>query len=392
MSPMSTIWLVAKRELRERVASRAFQVSTALTVILVAGLLLAPSFFGLDEAPAYTIGTVGESAPELAAIVAATAPDDRTTAEGVAYSDDTALRDAVIDGDVDIGVVGTTTIITGPGADPELTTLVTAALTSLGVRDRAAAAGLDEAELADLFAVNVSVEELADEEADEEATAVAFVGTVLLFISIVTYGQWILIGVVEEKSNRVVEVILGAVRARYLLAGKVLGIGLLGLAQLLLIALIGITIVRTTDGFDLPTLGPNLVLTVLLWFVLGFTFYATGFAVAGSLVSRQEEAQNASFPLTIVMLVGYIVASTSLTGGDNIALQVLSIIPPFSPMTMPLRQAAGNAAPWEIVLAVVLMLAATAVMLRIGGKVYSGGLLRTGGKVKVREALRSAEV
>lgn len=392
MTALRTIWLVARRELRERVASRAFQISTALTVFLVLGLLLAPALLGLDGPPEYEIGIVGGTPPQLAAIVEATAPDPETTVMTEPYGDLAALRQALLDGDVDIGIGNGATVLVGPGTDSQLTALATAALATLGIEQRAADLGLDAPDLASLVTGDVTVEEVTIEDDDEAGrTVAAFAGTVLLFVSIVTYGQWILIGVVEEKSSRVVEVVLGAVRPRHLLAGKVVGIGLLGLAQLVVIAAMGVSVVRATEQFDLPSVGFSLVLIVVAWFLLGFTFFATGFAVAGSLVSRQEEAQNASFPLTILMLVGYIVSSTALGGGDNPVLRILSLIPPFSPMTMPLRQAAGTAEVWEVVVSVVLMLVAISLMLRLGGRIYSGGLLKSGGKVKMREAFRSAE-
>lgn len=391
MSWMRSIWLVAARELRERVASRAFQISTALTVLIVLGLLLAPSVFGLDEPPNYSIGVVGEIPVGLGAVIETTASQQGTTAEFTEFGDRVELETAVLDGDVDIGVVEATVVLTGPNTDPELISLVSVGVGAAGVQDRAAELGLTPGDIARLLDTAVQVEPLERIEDEESKTVVAFIGTVLLFISIVTYGQWILIGVVEEKSSRVVEVVLGAVRPRHLLAGKVLGIGLLGLAQLLFIAGLGVYIVRTTDTFDVPSVGVGLVAIVIGWFLLGFAFFASGFAVAGSLVSRQEEAQNASFPLTMVMLIGYFTATSSLTGGDNPILRAMSLVPPFSPMTMPLRMAAGTAMNWEVIVSIALMIGAIALMLRIGGRVYSGGLLRTGGKVKIREALRAAE-
>jgi len=392
MNRFQTVWLVARRELRERAGSRAFQISTALTILLVVGLLLAPAVFGLSDAPEYTIGETGDNETNFAAFVTASAEQEGTTAETKTYQTQEDLRVAVRDGEVDIGIADDSIVLTGPDTDPELTALIGAAIVAADLTQRAEDLGLDPAVVRDLLTAGPTVEAVEPENEDETAEGVvAFVGTVLLFISIVTYGQWILIGVVEEKSSRVVEVVLGAVRPRDLLAGKVVGIGILGLAQLLVVAGLGLYIARATDTFDLPDVGFDLFAIVVLWFLLGFTFFASGFAVAGSLVSRQEEAQNASFPLTLIMLVGYFTATSALTGGDNAVLRALSIIPPFSPMTMPLRQAVGDALWWEVVLAVVLMLVAIAGMLRIGGRVYSGGLLKTGRKVKLREALQAAE-
>ncbi len=390
MSAWRTMRLVAGRELRERVASRAFQVSTGMTVLLVAGLLLIPSFLGLDEPPNHTIG-VDTAAPQgIVSAVELTAPTEGTTATVETFEDEGALRTAVRDGEVDIGVAGFTVLV-GPATGTELNAVTAAAVAALEIQDRASAAGVDPSALAEILGSGPTIEEIEAAGEDDGSNVVAFVGTILLFVSIVTYGQWILIGVVEEKTSRVVEVVLGAVRARHLLAGKVIGIGLLGLLQLVLIGVLAMVIVRNTSEFDVPQVGVGIVLIVIVWFMLGFTFYAAGYAVAGSLVSRQEDAQNASFPLTIVMLAGYFVAITSLESGDNIAVRIMSLVPPFSPLTMPLREAAGDAAPWEVAVSVVLMVAAIVVMLRIGGRAYSGGLLRTGGKIRLREAFRSAD-
>jgi ABC-2 type transport system permease protein len=393
VSAFRTIWLVARRELRERIASRAFQVSTAFTVLLVLGLLLAPTIFGLDDPASYTVGTFGETPPGIDAAIVTGAPDDETTVTLQPFDSEAALRTAVENGDVDIGVVDGDTLLEGPATSTQLRSLTLAAVATAGIETRAADLGLDAADLAALAGEAIEVEDLGadQDDGDEESQAiVAFVGTVLLFISIVTYGQWILIGVVEEKSSRVVEVVLGAVRPRHLLAGKVLGIGVLGLAQLVVIGGLGLIILRTTETFDVPDIGPSILAIVIGWFLLGFTFYATGFAVAGSLVSRQEEAQNASFPLTIVLLIGYFV-STSALEGDNPVVRVFSIVPPFSPMAMPLRQAVGDALAWEVLVSVALMIAAIVIMLRIGGRTYAGGLLKSGGKVSLRDAFRSAE-
>lgn len=395
MNALTTIRLVAMREITERVASRAFQISTAVTLLIVVGLLIAPTLFGGSDEITYSIGTFGERPPDLVESVEATATTvEETTVEvtTTAYDTEDALRLAVSDDEVDIGLVDDTVVLSGPATPSSLTNYLVTALSNTAIQEEAAELGLSSEDLATLLAGGPTIEEIDAEEGDEGRLVVAFIGTILLFVSIVSYGQWILIGVVEEKSSRVVEVILGAVRPRHLLAGKVLGIGLLGLGQLLLISVIGVVGIQMIDQIDVPGLGAGIVLIVMGWFLLGFAFYATGFAIAGSLVSRQEDAQNAAFPLTMVMMVGYFVGTSALsTGGSNVAVRVLSLIPPFSPLTMPLRQATGDAAAWEVVLSVTLMVVAVFGMLRIGGRVYAGGLLRSGRRVKAREAFRGAE-
>jgi len=389
--PWHAIYLVAQRELKERVASRAFQVSTAFTLLLVIGALAATAIVGGDEPPVYDVGGISAPGATLEATITTGSSADDATVEYSEYTSRERLEEAVLDGSVDIGVVGTDVVLTGPDTPGELLALTTAGLAAAGLNERAGQLGLSPEDVQGLLGNTVSVVEVSEGDEDGSQSAIAFIGAVLLFVSILTYGQWILIGVVEEKSSRVVEVVLGAIPARHLLAGKVVGIGALGLAQLLLVAGIGFAGARALDNIDLPELNLGLVLTITFWFILGFAFYATGFAVTGSLVSRQEEAQNASFPLTMVMMVSYFVAATAIGGQDNVVLRVVSLIPPFSPITMPVRQASGDALVWEVVLATVLMIAATMLLLRVGGRIYTGGLLKTGGKVSIKEAFRSAE-
>jgi ABC-2 type transport system permease protein len=388
---MQTTWLVAHREFTERLRSRAYQLSTLITLLLVAGLLVVPTFF--DDPTRYEIGLAGSVPDGLEDEVLAAAADPDTEVVLRPMVDAAAIRVGLEEGDIDIGLVDKSTVVTGPDSPPELVTVVTAVAAAESLQAAAEQLDIDPGTLGELLSAAPVVEEIEPvDDAEEQRLFLAFIGTLVLFVSIVTYGQWVLQGVVEEKSSRVVEVILGAVQPRHLLGGKVLGIGALGLIQVLLIAGTGFVASRLTRPVDLPPITLSVVMTILVWFVLGFAFYAAGYAVAGSLVSNNEDAQNASFPLTLVLLAGYFVATSALgSGGDNVLVQILSIVPPFSPMVMPLRQVSGEAAAWEVALAMILMVAAIVAMLRFGGRVYSGGLLRSGGRAKLRDAFRSAE-
>ena len=130
-------------------------------------------------------------------------------------------------------------------------------------------------------------------------------------------------------------------------------------------------------------------LMVVAWFVLGYAFYAAVFAAAASLVSRQEDLQSVITPLTILLVVGFVIAIQAAQNPTRPLAVVTSFIPGLSPMVMPVRIAAGGAAPWEILLAIVLQLIGVALVVRLGGRIYAGALLRTGGKTKIREALRA---
>lgn len=380
--------LIAARDFRERVTSRAFQLSTGITLLMVLAFVLIPTFLDDAAAPTWRIGIVGEVPSALESQLLAAAPDD-TTIHVETLADTAAAEAALADDGIDIALDGGEVLVED-GTDPQLTTLLSATVSAGTIAQRAAEMGVSQVELAGLLAAPVTVRNIepADKDAEDNRNA-ALLGTIVLFVSIVTYGQWILIGVIEEKTNRVVEVVLGTVRPHVLMAGKVLGIGALGLGQLLLIMGVVIAGISFSDT-EFPTAATTIFVTLVVWFVLGFIFYATAYAAAGSMVSRQEEAQNAAFPLTMLLMAAYFVAAFSFTG-DNPLLRVGSLLPPFAPMTMPLRMATGDAAAWEVALSLALMVITTYLLVLLAGRIYSGGLLKTGKKVKLREAWTAAE-
>jgi ABC-2 type transport system permease protein len=390
MSAWSTILLVSARDFRERVASRAFQLSTGLTVVLVAGFILVPSFIDTDSTTEWDIGVVGDAPEGLVAGVDGGA-GDAVTVSKIGYSDRAAAETALEEGQIDIAVDASGSIVVADGTDAQLTTLVATVLASLDIATQAEELGIDATALAAVFAGNYEVETLAAEESSAEADrAFAFFATIILFMSIITYGSWILIGVIEEKTNRVVEVVLGTVRPHQLLAGKVFGIGILGVAQVVLIGAVAITVMSIQNAFEIPDAAGSVLLWAFVWYILGFAFYAVAYAAAGALVSRQEEAQNAAFPLTMMLMASYFIASFSITG-ENPVLQIASLLPMFAPMTMPIRIAGGDAATWEIILSLTLMVLAIYGLIRFAGRVYAGGLLQSGSRVKWRDAWRASE-
>jgi ABC-2 type transport system permease protein len=130
---------------------------------------------------------------------------------------------------------------------------------------------------------------------------------------------------------------------------------------------------------------------VLAWFVLGYAFYASLFAVAGAVVSRQEELQNSTTPLTLVLVASFFVAITSAFGNSTTSLaRVCTYLPPTAPLIVPLRIASGDIAPWQVGLTLAIMLASTVLVVLLASRVYAGAILRTGARVKLVDAWRSA--
>ena len=215
---------------------------------------------------------------------------------------------------------------------------------------------------------------------------VAYVGSLLLFTALAIYGQWVVTGVVEEKSNRVVEIILSTVRPRHLLAGKVIGIGLLGLAQLTLVA--GLAAILLAAGvYDAPAgLGASVAL-VIPWFALGFALYAVAYAAAGALASRQQDASTAGQPVTYAIVAAYFASYVAVSADMNgLAANLLTIFPLTAPFVLPARSALVGVPLWEHVLAVLLVLASIYALVRFAGRVYEHGLLRSGPRLSLRAA------
>jgi ABC-2 type transport system permease protein len=211
----------------------------------------------------------------------------------------------------------------------------------------------------------------------------------LMFYQILMFGLYVAMGVVEEKSSRVVEVLLATIKPLHLLWGKVLGIGAVGLAQLAAYGLVGLGAGIGTGLLTVTATALGVFASVLGWFILGFAFFAVLYAAAGSMVSRQEDVNSTATPITMLVLTGYVLAQVTLADPHGTVAAVMSWIPPFSSMLMPLRIAAGTTNPVQIVGSAVLMVLATAALALVAARIYEGSVLRTGKRVSWSDALRS---
>jgi ABC-2 type transport system permease protein len=285
---------------------------------------------------------------------------------------------------------GTPTYVVKERRNELLGQIVTSAWSASRVQELITRAGVSPAELA-AAAAPPTVRELEPSDPNRDTSFLfANVGVVLLFISIFTFGTWVLTGVVEEKQSRVVEVVLSTLAPRDLLIGKVLGIGLLGLVQLIVMVAVGLGAGMASGRITLPPTTVNAVAMLLLWFILGYALYSTALGVLGALASRMEEASNASSPVSFIATGAYLFSLlVVLDDPSGVAARVGSLIPPVAPMVVPLRAALGAIEPWEIVLSAALTALTIAALFVIGGRVYAGAVLRTGARVPWRDAFRS---
>ena len=383
-TPFQLVRLVAGREISTRIRDKGFLVGSAVLIVLVLGMLVFQVAVN-SGSDTTRIGVVGGN-PAVTEALRTQGDATDTEVEVTAYDDEAAARAAVEDGDVDAVLVspsGDQPELLVESADGRSEAIAQGAVQGMSISRQLAGAGvtLQSPPTVDVVALD------PEADADTEAAVVALVGVVLLYSLLILFGQFVAQGVVEEKSSRVVELLLATMRPWQLLAGKIIGLGLLGLAQMLVIAVIGVAGALAFDVVDLPGRLIGTVLTVLAWFVVGYAFYASVFAAAASLVSRQEDLGSVITPASLLLVVGFVVSIQAAQDPAGTLSTVTSFVPGLSPLVMPVRQAAGGAAWWEVGVSVVLMLIAIAVIVRVGGRVYSGALLRTGGKVKLREAL-----
>lgn len=350
-------WLVAEREISTKLRSKSFIISSAILLVFVLGGVLFSGFMA---------NSGGFGSPSSVAVVSDTADAvDAEAFERVSVSDREAAEQAVLDGEVDAAVV--------PGGDTPVDMTVLA-------KDS------PPTELMQALSAAPAVE-LLEPSGENPALAyligVAF-GVVFMF-SAITYGTTIAQSVVEEKQTRIVEILLATVSARALLAGKILGNSILALAQVVAIAAVAsIGLLATGQDLVLGELGTSLIWFGIL-FAFGFVLLAAMYAALASLVSRQEEMATAVSPVMWLVMIPYFAI---IFFNDNpVALQVMSYVPFSAPIGMPMRLYLGTAEWWEPVLSLGVLIVSIAIVWQIGARIYSNSILRTGARVKLKDAI-----
>jgi ABC-2 type transport system permease protein len=239
-----------------------------------------------------------------------------------------------------------------------------------------------------------------------QAASRGFLGivfVVLLFITIVIYGMWVATGVAAEKSSRVMELMISAASPRQMLTGKVVGIGAAGLTQYLAIAAPALILLAFQNqiaeaaigpdwatGTQLVGLTPALLVGYGAFFLLGFTLFALIYAAMGSFVSRPDDLQTLSLPLSLVAMVGYLTAIVALGGASGAWVAIASFLPPFSPFVMLARIMVSAVEPWEVVVSVVLLVVAIAFVAVVATRMYAAGVLLYGQRPGFRAFVAAA--
>lgn len=352
---MTSFWqsvrLVAEREITVRLRDKTFLATTLFFLIFAAASAILPSMLSSDPS------TVAVS--DRASVSVLT--DAGLTVRETSSAD--AAEELLRSGDVDAAVVSSGQGVTVLAMDDAPDDVVSALSQAPSVR------------LLDPDAVSPILRYLIP---------MAF--GMVFFSTSLTFGIQIAQSVTEEKQTRIVEILVATVPVRAMLAGKVIGNSILAMAQILLISVVALTGMQLADtGTLLNQLGPAIG-WFIPFFVVGFVLLASLWAVAGALVSRQEDISAASMPVQALVMVPFF--GVIFFNGNPTVMTVLSYVPFSAPTAMPLRLFFSDAASWEPVLSLVLLLAAAAACIMVAARIYEGSLLRTNGRTSLAAAWR----
>jgi ABC-2 type transport system permease protein len=389
------VGLVAARELRERVRGRVFRVTTLIVLTVVAGAIVIPALLG-NKTNVQRVGVVGALAAPLSAAVVAEGPSVGTTVQLVPEASEQAADNDLRGGQIDLAVIDGRRILVDKAITSGTTSvtaqLVRAVSRTVGTGEALLAASLTPAQAATIATARpLPVASLQPAPPSGTQRATSIVGLVLVVLMLTQYNTWTLTGVLEEKSSRVVEVLLAAIRPGQLLAGKVLGIGIAAFIQAGLAVVLALSLAKSVHSDVLHGTTPVTIAATLIWLVLGYAFYSWLYAAAGSMVERQDQVQSLAFPLSLPVFVGYILAVTTATSGNpSVFFDVLAYVPLTAPLAMPVLVGLGTVAWWQVVLSALISVVCTVFVARAAADIYRKAILRRGPRVRLREVLSRA--
>lgn len=389
MSARRAVWEVSRREIVERSRSRVLQVSLAvLLIVSVGGAVAAARLSG--RTPTDNIGVVGTRSVALEPAIRLQAKAAGRHVRLHELASRSAAAQAVQNGAVAVALLDGNRIMVKTSRTGAPVRVVQDAIAAQGILDRLQASGLTRTQaISALTPATLPVDVLQPNPRNtKDNQNLVFFSVLALYSLLLFFGQAVAQGVTEEKSTRVVELLLTTVSPRRLLAGKVLGIGLVGLCLLLIPGAAALAAGNLAGGAGLPSAAPKTIALVVIWFVLGYFLFSVAFAAVGALVSRQEDLGIAIVPIIVVLAGGFMLtAVVANSNPDGTLAQIAAFIPPFSPMVVPARMVLGNMSAVAFAAAVALDLLATAGLILLAARIYERAILRIGAPVKLQRLL-----
>lgn len=382
----ASLGLIARREITTRTQQKGFRIGFGVTLLLVAIVALLPRFIGGSGRPTFDIGLSGADSASVGTALDTLARQRDVEVRVHPGGDAASAERQVRSGRWDAALVDDARIIAQSETSDAASLVNAARQTVVGVR-RLRAAGVDPVKVSGALDVR-ALPVTATGGDDSQRQLIATITIAALFGQLIAFCSWVAMGVVEEKSSRVVELILSTVRPWQLLVGKLIGIGAIAIGQLAAFAVVGLGVATAGGRVHLPPGTVGAVAVSVGWFVLSFAFYAALSAALGSLVSRQEEVSGVLAPVTGLLMVSYFLGFAAVGAPHGTLARVLSLVPPVSGIAMPARLVGGDVPLGEIVVAVALMAVATLAMIGLGAKIYRAAVLHSGSKLSLRKAWR----
>ena len=417
---MHNVWLIARREYIERIRTRGFMITTIMIPLIMAGFIFGTIFLG-SRANSDTHLAVVSSDTQLAldlqselerqpepispAILATRKP--HLIIDAMDVGPDTR---SIVDGEIDSGDLDGYLWITpapAPGQRPTCTftprssggdslkrTLATA-LTTVLLREQLAHRGIVASEADTMLQpVEIVAAHLPRKEDRESAQISVAVLFFLMYMVIMLYGMNVARSIIEEKTSRIFEVLLATIRPEEMMAGKIIGVGSVGLTQVAIWLAAGLLLASTSIAANLGgetihvALNVHQVFYFFVYFILGYLFYSSIAAALGAMTNSEQELQQLNMFLVMPLAVCAIALRSVMSSPDSMLARTLALIPPFTPLLMYLRVSLGRPQAWEIVLSIVLTSACIYGIVAITSRIYRIGVLMYGKRPNLPEILR----
>jgi ABC-2 type transport system permease protein len=417
---LNRILAVIRREYLESVRTKAFWISTLIVPVFMGGMMIIPAWLAARGAGEYTVAVLDLSGRFFQLVdeeVQRFTSDDTETISielvrrepgGDIDATRERIKAQVQEQEFD-GMLVIPETLPAEG-EPEylapnvatfrLIELLERSVNNVMVAERLTGAGLDPDAVRELTArVNLKTLKLGkggEETRDQgQSFFLAYIFVMIIYMTVLIYGMYVMRGVLEEKASHVVEVVISTVKPFELMLGKILGIGAVGLTQFLIwVALMGaITVPGAAtaigvSGMELPSLPPQLLIFFIVYFVLGFLLYGTLYAGIGAAFDTERDAQNFQFLVIMPLIIPLMLLFLVINQPNSPMSVALSLFPFFTPILMFLRMTLTDVPPIQLAASVLLMIGTILGCTWVVAKIYRVGILMHGSKPKLKELLR----
>jgi ABC-2 type transport system permease protein len=384
MTLTAQVRLVARREFTQTVHTRSFVTGTAFSMLFVAAIVAAisllPALFGDDDPT--PVGALPAAEPIAVNLPLLLGPD---SVEILTFTDEADARQALLDDVIHVLLLGGTRVAVSEGLDPVLAGQLGSAVGTVQLAEQL---DVSPEQILAATAVTLDVEILdpVDPELAQRRGMTLF-GVMLVLGQVMGGAFMVAYGIAEEKSSRVVEVVISKVTPRTLLTGKLVGLGLANLVQLAAMVVAGLVAVTISPDLSIPAGLVGASGMVLIWFLLAYAIFASLFSIAGAITARQEEMQQKVLPAMYLLFLVFGAAFLAYNRPDSLLTSIALYLPLTAPAVAPLLDAVTGLAAWQLLLAMASTLAGAAAAIWIAGAVYSGGALHLRGTTTVRQAV-----